>query len=127
LFYYCFSVFLQSLTVYCYLLCFTLSTAGSHLGLLSFPTRRSSDLWWSTWWRSPAATTGRSSWWSPRSRLNGEPTTRTSCSRQSTDRKSTRLNSSHVSISYAVFCLKKKIYQSTIYRLCVGDVRRRIR
>src|SRR5699024_7441454 len=27
------------------------------------------------------------------------------------DRKSTRLNSSHVSISYAVFCLKKKIKQ----------------
>src|SRR5439155_21479217 len=27
----------------------------------------------------------------------------------STDRKSTRLNSSHVAISYAVFCLKKKI------------------
>src|SRR5207249_9302585 len=26
----------------------------------------------------------------------------------SIDRKSTRLNSSHVSISYAVFCLKKK-------------------
>src|SRR5699024_11611892 len=26
-----------------------------------------------------------------------------------TDRKSTRLNSSHVSISYAVFCLKTKI------------------
>src|SRR5690606_40358899 len=26
------------------------------------------------------------------------------------DRKSTRLNSSHVKISYAVFCLKKKIY-----------------
>src|SRR5690606_9339345 len=29
--------------------------------------------------------------------------------RVSTDRKSTRLNSSHVKISYAVFCLKKKI------------------
>src|SRR5699024_10434042 len=29
--------------------------------------------------------------------------------RLSKDRKSTRLNSSHVSISYAVFCLKKKI------------------
>src|SRR5690606_41661181 len=29
------------------------------------------------------------------------------------DRKSTRLNSSHVKISYAVFCLKKKIYAST--------------
>src|SRR5699024_12794034 len=27
---------------------------------------------------------------------------------QTRDRKSTRLNSSHVSISYAVFCLKKK-------------------
>src|SRR5699024_11217033 len=27
---------------------------------------------------------------------------------ESIDRKSTRLNSSHVSISYAVFCLKKK-------------------
>src|SRR5690625_6328830 len=27
------------------------------------------------------------------------------------DRKSTRLNSSHVAISYAVFCLKKKIYK----------------
>src|SRR5699024_12654466 len=29
------------------------------------------------------------------------------------DRKSTRLNSSHVSISYAVFCLKKKKNNST--------------
>src|SRR5207249_12177512 len=28
--------------------------------------------------------------------------------RNALDRKSTRLNSSHVSISYAVFCLKKK-------------------
>src|SRR5256885_8992726 len=29
------------------------------------------------------------------------------------DRKSTRLNSSHLVISYAVFCLKKKTYMST--------------
>src|SRR5437870_12304354 len=29
-----------------------------------------------------------------------------------TDRKSTRLNSSHVAISYAVFCLKKKKKQN---------------
>src|SRR5690242_21615135 len=29
------------------------------------------------------------------------------------DRKSTRLNSSHMSISYAVFCLKKKKSQNT--------------
>src|ERR1035437_9308470 len=28
---------------------------------------------------------------------------------ESSDRKSTRLNSSHANISYAVFCLKKKI------------------
>src|SRR5207245_11782943 len=32
---------------------------------------------------------------------------------QWTDRKSTRLNSSHGSISYAVFCLKKKIILHT--------------
>src|SRR2546426_8640497 len=30
------------------------------------------------------------------------------CRRSSPDRKSTRLNSSHLVISYAVFCLKKK-------------------
>src|SRR5699024_11805754 len=31
------------------------------------------------------------------------------------DRKSTRLNSSHVSISYAVFCLKKKKSENSYY------------
>src|SRR5439155_17936937 len=31
------------------------------------------------------------------------------CGPRPVDRKSTRLNSSHVAISYAVFCLKKKI------------------
>src|SRR5438477_6444919 len=36
---------------------------------------------------------------------------RPNCSR---DRKSTRLNSSHMSISYAVFCLKKKNNKATI-------------
>src|SRR5207249_6760784 len=36
--------------------------------------------------------------------LHGEP-----------DRKSTRLNSSHVSISYAVFCWKKKIDHFIMY------------
>src|SRR5437868_13097848 len=37
------------------------------------------------------------------------------------DRKSTRLNSSHVSISYAVFCLKKKTrprHGAGTHRLC---------
>src|SRR5689334_24315069 len=33
----------------------------------------------------------------------------------SRDRKSTRLNSSHSSISYAVFCLKKKKKKKTTY------------
>src|SRR3989442_10663660 len=42
---------------------------------------------------------GRSSSSCPRAR---------NCSMSTTDRKSTRLNSSHVRISYAVFCLKKK-------------------
>src|SRR5690554_1088264 len=32
------------------------------------------------------------------------------------DRKSTRLNSSHVRISYAVFCLKKKIQIDNYYK-----------
>src|SRR3712207_7518450 len=30
------------------------------------------------------------------------------------DRKSTRLNSSHANISYAVFCLKKKKYTTSV-------------
>src|SRR5207249_11583039 len=37
----------------------------------------------------------------------GHPRKRSDCAGDP-DRKSTRLNSSHVSISYAVFCLKKK-------------------
>src|SRR5258705_8916174 len=32
------------------------------------------------------------------------------------DRKSTRLNSSHLGISYAVFCLKKKKKNQTFYQ-----------
>src|SRR5690554_7360428 len=35
----------------------------------------------------------------------------------STDRKSTRLNSSHVRISYAVFCLKKKKKKNKKYKI----------
>src|SRR5690349_22000652 len=34
------------------------------------------------------------------------------------DRKSTRLNSSHVEISYAVFCLKKKKMVNGCFRCC---------
>src|SRR5438045_8203671 len=39
-----------------------------------------------------------------------------SLSRQMEDRKSTRLNSSHLGISYAVFCLKKKKKPQQIHR-----------
>src|SRR5207249_9934125 len=46
--------------------------------------------------------------------------TRAGCGRVASDdqqdRKSTRLNSSHVSISYAVFCLKKKKKHKNILR-----------
>src|SRR3712207_8108709 len=38
----------------------------------------------------------------------GEPAPRHLSGRGAGDRKSTRLNSSHANISYAVFCLKKK-------------------
>src|SRR5437773_3624377 len=34
------------------------------------------------------------------------------CDTRTVDRKSTRLNSSHITISYAVFCLKKKKNQT---------------
>src|SRR6266702_7828300 len=37
------------------------------------------------------------------------------------DRKSTRLNSSHVAISYAVFCLKKKKHK--LYKFCTDKKR----
>src|SRR2546426_4346356 len=35
------------------------------------------------------------------------------------DRKSTRLNSSHLVISYAVFCLKKKKQYRRLAQLCI--------
>src|SRR5699024_11725462 len=69
--------------------------SSEHRVLHSFPTRRSSDL---------ACT--------PTRRLSPPPPSRrrprARGRRRDGDRKSTRLNSSHVSISYAVFCLKKK-------------------
>src|SRR6266540_6235966 len=48
--------------------------------------------------------------WRARSRKSCAPRTRAAgvATRRELDRKSTRLNSSHITISYAVFCLKKK-------------------
>src|SRR5258707_5168462 len=37
------------------------------------------------------------------------------------DRKSTRLNSSHANISYAVFCLKKKKHSTGEHTIAVSD------
>src|SRR5690606_41328855 len=90
-----------------------------------FPTRRSSDLHRrrvANNWRSLRAVCPHSGHWSPgRSfieyphlRQRRRPRERSAKSAQRMtaalrrDRKSTRLNSSHVKISYAVFCLKKK-------------------
>src|SRR3712207_6868447 len=45
---------------------------------------------------------------------DGDPAARrTDAQQPGEDRKSTRLNSSHANISYAVFCLKKKKKQTT--------------
>src|SRR5207249_10004408 len=98
---------------------------ADHPDLHSFPTRRSSDLnAHSAGGRMPQADSLRSpeSEWDltmnersfifrPMSQPQLEPTLdrRTQILDAAlVDRKSTRLNSSHVSISYAVFCLKKK-------------------
>src|SRR2546426_9234105 len=53
----------------------------------------------------------------PRGRADGAAPPR----RGSPDRKSTRLNSSHLVISYAVFCLKKK--NNLVYRLHLATKR----
>src|SRR3712207_7588674 len=40
------------------------------------------------------------------------------------DRKSTRLNSSHANISYAVFCLKKKKKKNTLSNITITNIER---
>src|SRR5205807_4620677 len=62
----------------------------------------------------PPACTGKTAWWSPPKPRSGGRTTSGSPSRTAGDRKSTRLNSSHLVISYAVFCLKKKNYKKLV-------------
>src|SRR2546429_5576336 len=51
-----------------------------------------------------------------RCRRGGRPGGLPQVGRHAADRKSTRLNSSHGYISYAVFCLKKKNKQDTFAR-----------
>src|SRR5436309_7813843 len=75
-----------------------------HRDLPSFPTRRSFDLARRVAQRArgDALRIGSRRW--------------VLRDRTSRDRKSTRLNSSHVKISYAVFCLKKKMYRLHVIR-----------
>src|SRR5204862_5227545 len=101
--------------------------SAPHRALPSFPTRRSSDLTklraagavvlgktnLSEWanFRSTRSTSGWSSLGGQTRNpyaLDRNPCGSSSGSLPIRDRKSTRLNSSHVEISYAVFCLKKK-------------------
>src|SRR5947209_14372414 len=75
-----------------------------------FPTRRSSDL--PTGPMVPVNTIRMERTGRQMSPTSAAPllTDRETAQRQG-DRKSTRLNSSHANISYAVFCLKKKKQQ----------------
>src|SRR5699024_11469305 len=85
-----------------------------HCFLLSFPTRRSSDLVHFDRWFSELSLYEDKKVIAALSKLQEKGNTYEKDgatwfkSTQFEDRKSTRLNSSHVSISYAVFCLKKK-------------------
>src|SRR5689334_24598755 len=78
---------------------------GDHRDLHSFPTRRSSDLSPDAAWRR-GADRGQIATFHLRDHQTDLGRQRRGLARG--DRKSTRLNSSHSSISYAVFCLKKK-------------------
>src|SRR5690349_15655534 len=79
-------------------MCYFVNCREAHRDLHSFPTRRSSDLGTSEEHLKYG--------WNYALLIAEGPSERALV--PSPDRKSTRLNSSHVEISYAVFCLKKK-------------------
>src|SRR5690606_39977685 len=101
------------------LLSFCFDCYGDHRDLHSFPTRRSSDL---NLYAASVSATSVTLWWGTgplteqthwRVYRDGELVAVEDfgyhlSTELTPDRKSTRLNSSHVKISYAVFCLKKK-------------------
>src|SRR5690606_40783374 len=97
---------------------FSFQSSVDHRLLHSFPTRRSSDLSVVRSWKLSITTTSclprgsrialcfrASASISSTDSANSAPS---SLKFLTEDRKSTCLNSSHVKISYAVFCLKKK-------------------
>src|SRR5205085_12168298 len=85
---------------------FSFNNTGAARYLHSFPTRRSSDLAERSALRSGGIT--NVTWPSPVVTDQASRTTEPDRTSAVIDRKSTRLNSSHSQISYAVFCLKKK-------------------
>src|SRR5690606_40365231 len=94
-----------------------LYSPGPPPALPSFPTRRSSDLTLAgddvTWHVDPASERYAAELGSLLALLHAVPVAEArdvgvEVRSPEQDRKSTRLNSSHVKISYAVFCLKKK-------------------
>src|SRR5207253_9566956 len=90
---------------------FFLYCSVDHRDLHSFPTRRSSDL--SRWTSIVRAMYGRLSGagmfvYPHGFYVDKDGNIWATDGQAKEDRKSTRLNSSHVAISYAVFCLKKK-------------------
>src|SRR5205814_6796541 len=110
------SIFFFSIFFYC---------SGDHPDLHSFPTRRSSDLSGENFaeimnQRAKALGMTHSQFYDPHGLPNPKAPqmidTASAHDLAILDRKSTRLNSSHLGISYAVFCLKKKkknIHKST--------------
>src|SRR5690625_5903945 len=86
---------------------FFVSSSSPPPTLLSFPTRRSSDLGVLVF----AYSLGLGIPFVAGAMLLSRSTRALGFLRRQ-DRKSTRLNSSHVAISYAVFCLKKKTEQA---------------
>src|SRR5690349_24132681 len=95
------------------LICF--SGSAHHRDLHSFPTRRSSDLRRVDQRRDRGGALHRVEQPGLQRHLGGLPARREQQEQAEgghRDRKSTRLNSSHVDISYAVFCLKKKKKQT---------------
>src|SRR5207245_10096531 len=105
-------------------LVYSFRLSADHRALHSFPTRRSSDLgprpvarWEAGMRRIPelAARLVARLDQDEEEALRRKPWA-TGCGDACRDRKSTRLNSSHGSISYAVFCLKKKKRRNSTYR-----------
>src|SRR5688500_19737586 len=99
-----------------------MSTSCVTISLHSYPTRRSSDLLHAGLFRrkSPRKMDrGSATTVAVGDFAIGEEATDEAFAISLKDRKSTRLNSSLLVISYAVFCLKNKIH---IYIKCIVDI-----